>query len=154
GERYAKVRPEVRGRLEILGRERALIYKALVLTGLRKGELESLTVAQLHLNEPVPFAVLDAADEKNREGNEIALRDDLAADLRDWVADKLRGIQEEARRLGEPIPARLPPDTPVFNVPSALVKILDRDLVAAGIARRIKVNGKWRVDKRDDRGRT
>src|SRR5262249_41545367 len=35
-----------------------------------------------------------------------------------------------------------------------LVKILDRDLVAAGIARRVKVNGKWTIDKRDDRGRS
>jgi hypothetical protein len=34
------------------------------------------------------------------------------------------------------------------------VKILDRDLVAAGIARRVQVNGKWVIDKRDDRGRS
>src|SRR5262249_6015885 len=46
GERYADVRPEVRARLELLGQERALIYKALVLTGLRKNELASLTVGQ------------------------------------------------------------------------------------------------------------
>jgi integrase len=154
GEHYANVRPEVRERLELLGRERALIYKTLVLTGLRKKELGSLTVAQLHLSEPVPYAVLDAADEKNREGNEVALRDDLAADLRDWLAFKLERLQGEARERGESIPARLPPDTPVFNVPARLVKILDRDLVLAGIARRVKVGGRWRIDKRDDRGRT
>ena len=46
-----------RRRLERLGRERALIYKTLVLTGLRKGELASLTVAQLHLDDAVPFVV-------------------------------------------------------------------------------------------------
>src|SRR4029077_10332719 len=78
GERYAKVRPGVRERLELLGRERALIYKTLVLTGLRKGELASLTVAQLHLAGEVPFASLDAADEKSREGNSVPLRADLA----------------------------------------------------------------------------
>jgi hypothetical protein len=44
--------------------------------------LASLTVAQLHLDEPIPLAALDAADEKNREGSEIVLREDLAADLR------------------------------------------------------------------------
>jgi integrase len=154
GERYAKVRPEVRERLDLLGRERALVYKTLLLTGLRKGELTSLTVAHLHLDDPVPFASLDAADEKNREGNDIPLRDDLAADLRDWLADKLRRVQEEARRGGAPIPARLPPDTPLFTVPSRLARILDRDLVAAGIARRVQVKGKWVIDKRDDRGRT
>jgi integrase len=154
GERYAKVRPEVRERLEQLGRERALIYKTLVLTGLRKNELASLTVGQLHLDEAIPFAALDAADEKNREGNEIPLRDDLAADMRGWLAFKLDHLQVEARERGEPIPARLPLDAAVFNVPSALVKILDRDLVLAGIARRVKVDGKWRIDKSDERGRT
>ncbi len=154
GARYADVRPEVRDRLDLLGRERALIYKTLVLTGLRKGELSSLTVAHLHLDDAVPFASLDAADEKNREGNGIALRDDLAADLRDWLADKLRRLQAEALESGAPIPARLPPDTSLFDVPSRLVKILDRDLVAAGIARRVKVGDKWVIDKRDDRGRS
>jgi integrase len=88
GERYANVRPEVRERLARMGRERALIYKTLVLTGLRKGELASLTVAQLHLHGPVPFAALDAANEKNREGNEIPLRDDLAAGPRAWLAEQ------------------------------------------------------------------
>src|SRR5215472_6994861 len=118
GERCADVRPEVRARLELLGRERALIYKTLVLTGLRKNELASLTVAQLNLDETVPYLSLDAADEKNREGNDLPLRDDLAADLREWLADKLHYLQEKARGTGAPIPARLPPDTPVFEVPS------------------------------------
>ena len=59
--------PELIDELERLGRERALIYKTLVLTGLRKGELASLTVGQLDLDGPMPFVVLDAADEKNRQ---------------------------------------------------------------------------------------
>ncbi len=142
GERYANVRPEVRDRLDWLGRERALIYKTLVLTGLRKGELSSLTVAHLRLDEAVPFLSLDAADEKNREGSDLAVRDDLAADLRDWLAAKLRRLQDKALASDAPIPARLPPDTPLFDVPVKLSKILNRDLKLAGIA------------KRDDRGRT
>src|SRR5262249_47538753 len=141
GERYANVRPEVRERLEVLGRERALIYKTLVLTGLRKGELASLTVGQLHLDEALPFVALDAADEKNRQGNDIPLRDDLANDLRDWLSAKLERLQAAALDAGEPIPARLPADTLVFTVPDKLCKILNRDLKLAGIA------------KRDERGR-
>ena len=104
GEQYADVRPEVRERLQCLGRERALIYKALVLTGLRKGELASLTVAQLHLDAGVPFAALDAADEKNREGNAIPLRDDIADDLRQWLDDKLERLQADALRTGDADP--------------------------------------------------
>ena len=39
----------------------ALIYKTMVLTGLRRGELASLTVAQLRLDGPMPHIELDAA---------------------------------------------------------------------------------------------
>ncbi len=49
----------------------------------------------------------------------------------------------------------LPADTPLFDVPDKLVRILDRDLVAASIACRAKgADGKMRIDKRDERGRT
>jgi len=142
GEQIAGIRPETRQRLEAVGRERALTYKALVLTGLRKGELASLTVAQFKLVGPTPYVSLDAADEKNREGNDIIIRADLAEDLRAWLADKLVALQTNALRQGEPIPARLPSTTLVFDVPTALDKIFNRDLKAAGIA------------KRDERGRT
>jgi hypothetical protein len=40
-------------------------------------------VGQLELDEPTPFVVLNAADEKNRQGSTIPLRRDLANDLRD-----------------------------------------------------------------------
>ena len=130
--------PEFVEKLERLGRERALIYKTLVLTGLRKGELASLTVGQLELDGAMPFVVLNAADEKNRQGSTIPLRHDLANDLRDWLSDTPnaatlrllddRGIHDSKR--------------PLFLVPESLGKILDRDLFAAGI------------DKADERGRT
>jgi hypothetical protein len=126
----------------LLGRERALVYKTALLTSLRRGELESLTLGQLHLEGPVAFLALDAGDEKSREGNEIPLRGDLVADLSGWLADKLRRLQGEARQGGRPIPARLPADTPLFDVPRELVKILNRDLRLAGIP------------KVDERGRT
>jgi integrase len=94
----AKLRPKTHCRLEALGRERALIYKTMVLTGLRKLELASLTVSSLELDGPVTYAILDAANEKNRQGSEIPLRADLAEDLRQWLAEKLDAIQDEARR--------------------------------------------------------
>ena len=96
GEAVAKIRPEVVERLERLGRERALIYKTLVLTGLRKGELASLTVGRLHLDGPHPFAELAAADEKNRQGSAIPLRADLADDIRQWLAERATALQQAA----------------------------------------------------------
>jgi integrase len=142
GQAYAKVRDEVRVRLEAVGRERALIYKTLVLTGLRKNELASLTVAQLRLEGSVPHVELEAADEKSREGNSVTIGLQLVTDLREWLDHKLTSLQAEARRRGAEIPDRLPGDAPVFEVPAGLVRILDRDLKAAGIP------------KRDERGRT
>jgi len=153
GKPVAKVRPETRRRLEALGRERALIYKTLVLTGLRKGELASLSVGQLTLDTEPTYLQLKAADEKNREGSSIPIRADLAADLRAWLDAKAKQTQEEAnsrptvrlddagrgQNSGQP---SLPPDTLVFSVPRDLVKILDRDLRQAGIP------------KTDERGRT
>ena len=118
---------------EQLGRERALIYKTLVLTGLRKNELASLTVGQLELGGAMPFAVLNAADEKNRQGSTLPLRTDLAAELRDWIVEKRGRFQGRPDAFGR---ERL------FIVPAGLVRILNRDLLAAGI------------DKADERGRT
>ena len=135
----ADVRPEVVDRLELLGRERALIYLVLVTTGLRRGELASLTVGSLRLDPPASLE-LAAASAKNRTASTTPLRDDVAALLKDWLADKLARTRREALKRGDPVPAALPLDTPVFRVPVELVKILDRDLRLAGIP------------KRDDRG--
>jgi hypothetical protein len=51
GQLAAKIKDEVRERLEREGLERALIYKTLLLTGLRKNELATLTIGQLYLDE-------------------------------------------------------------------------------------------------------
>ncbi len=76
-----KDNPDLIARRERTGYERALIYKTLVLTGLRKGELASLTVGQLDFAGPVAYAILNAADEKNRQGSNIPLRADVATEL-------------------------------------------------------------------------
>ena len=121
--------------------------------------------------------MLDAADEKNREGSTIPLRADLAADLREWLADKATasGSRQSAcrrfdstrntrnggkRNQGDstgpegqsclPL-TRLPADTPLFTVPAGLVRILDRTLPR--IARRVKLPAS--EDRQaDERGRT
>ena len=171
GEAVAVLRDETRRQLERLGKERALIYKTLVLTGLRKAELASITVGQCVLDTDPGYLTLEAADEKNREGSTIPLRADLAADLREWLADKAmasqeaRGCiasvrfdpkhQEHRKRNTSDSTGRegqsclplstlptLPPNTPLFTVPAGLVRILDRDLQLVGIP------------KVDERGRT
>ena len=125
-----------------------------MLTGLRKGELASITVGQVDLGGRVPHLLLHARDEKNRRGSEIPLRADLAADIRSWLADRLARAQQAARDAEEAIPAALANDEALFDVPDGLIRIFDRDLVFAGLARIEKRGGKEIVVKTDDRGRT
>lgn len=130
--------PEFVQKLERLGRERALIYKMLLLTGLRRGELASLTVGQVKLDGPMPLVELNAADEKNRQGSTIPIRADLAIDLKEWLSDPQNPSTLRLRNDEGTFDSQ----RPLFNVPKGLVRILDRDLRAAGIP------------KRDERGRT
>jgi len=138
----ARLRPDVAERLDQLGRERALLYKLLVLTGLRRGEAASLTVASVDLDARVPCIRLRAADAKSGQAAELPLRADLAADLRSWLSERLAAARAAARAKQLPLPARLPDDAKLFNVPANLAGIFNRDLRVAGIP------------KRDDRGRT
>ena len=57
----------------------------------------------------------------------------MADELRNWLDCKLIALQDDSRQRGEPIPDRLPADCRVFDVPTGLVRILDRDLKLAGI---------------------
>ncbi len=114
-----ELRPEAVAHLEAVGRERVLIYRTLVLTGLRLDELRSLTVAQLDLTPGAEFIHLEAKNEKNGSGSAIPLRSDLAAELRRWIHSN-----------------SLAPSALLLNVPTGLLRIFDRDLKAAGIPKR------------------
>jgi integrase len=121
----ARLRPETVLKLERLGRERALVYKTLVLTGLRLSELASIRVGDLVLDGPAPHVVLDPRNEKNRQGSQVSLRADLCRDLTAWIAERGGDLQR-----------------PLFSVSLNLVKVFNRDLRFAGIP------------KHDARGRT
>ncbi len=112
----AKVSDERQVELERLGLERALIYKTAILTGLRLNELKTLTVGCLSFGD-VPFIRLDRSNEKSRKGSTLALRSDLATDLRAWIAGKSSTEN-------------------VFDVPDGLLRIMNRDLIAAGIPKK------------------
>jgi len=118
-------RPDVRARAKLLGWERSLIYKCLVLTGLRRNELKALEVRHLTLTGRRPCLALPGSATKNKEATDLPLRADLARDLADWI--QATGKTDADR---------------VLTVPVNLYKILRRDLELAGIA------------YKDDKGRT
>jgi integrase len=129
-------RPELLHQLRRQGRERALIYKTLYLTGLRLNELRSIKLCQVELTRDGGFIHLRAQDEKNRQGNSIDVPRQLAADLRDWLDERLAELQQQQRmKVHESVPDRLPSDDPLFHIPTGLIRIIDRDLAAAGIAK-------------------
>jgi integrase len=129
-------RPDVLAMLERRGQERALIYKTLILTGLRKGELASLTAGQVDLDSDPAYVVLNAADEKNRQGATIPLRNDLAIDIKAYLADRttvLRFANGKRARRKQP---RADVSAKLFHVPQDLHKVFNRDIDVAGIPKR------------------
>ena len=138
-ERLAR-RPDVLDRLERLGRERALLYLVLVTTGLRKGELASLTVADVVLDDARPVVMLRAADAKSGEAAVLPLTPEVVDALRHWLDERVEGVCRRGVGTAGFVSPRA--GVPLFDVPDKLVRILDRDIIAAGIP------------KSDDRGRT
>ena len=143
GEAYANVRPEVRERLEAArpgagpdlqdaGAHRAAEERA------GEPDRRSTAARRPHASRRTRRGRREEPGGERRRRSAPTWR--TTSKL--WLADKLTALQADARRRGEPIPAELPADTPVFDVPAGLVRIFDRDLKHAGIP------------KRDERGRT
>ena len=148
-----------------------MIYKTLVLTGLRKGELASITVGQCVLDSDPPCLILSAADAKNREGSTIPLRADLADDLRQWLDDKATAVLDAAReapavqfdskhqkhgkrnasdstgREGQNclpltrLPFGLPADTRLFNLPRIWLGCWNKTFCAGSTSGRTRPGG-------------
>ena len=114
GKPGAKLAPETEDKLRLIGLERALIYKTAFLTGLRRAELASITVKDVRLRSIPQRVILQAQNEKNRNGSELPLRADLAAEIADYIKQK-----------------GLAPEDPLFIVPN--LKTFKKDLELAGI---------------------
>lgn len=80
GQLGAAIEPERVAELIAVGNQRALIYRTMVLTGLRLNEITTLSNNSFSFGN-VPFIRLDVANEKNRDGNSIPLRSDRASEL-------------------------------------------------------------------------
>jgi hypothetical protein len=73
GERYADVRPEVRDRLDLRGRERALIYKTLVLSGFARASWHPLPWGKC--TSTARFAMPPSTPPTKRTGKGTTCRD-------------------------------------------------------------------------------
>jgi integrase len=124
GKPMAKVGDDEQRRLERFGEDRALAYKFMMLTGLRRGEVASLAVNAVCLDENSPYVHVDGKHAKSGRVATLPLRGDLAEDLRKHIA-----------RLGGGGPT--PSETQLFNVGRNFLRTFDLgDLAVAGIVKR------------------
>ena len=116
------------------GVERALFYLVAVTTGLRKGELTSLKIAQVHLDPSGPYIDLLAKNSKSGKGTKIPIREDVADRLHCFIGDNLgeKGVSQQ-----------------LFPNPPS-IRTFDKDLFAAGLA---TLDGDGEIVKTDSRGR-
>jgi len=108
---------------ERVGLERKLIYATLLYTGLRKNELASITCGQVFLDDKIPHIYLKAVSAKSRKAAKLPIHPELHKQLKDWFA--LKKQEDKAS-----------PKEKLFQVPTSLDKILNRDLAFAGIEKR------------------
>ena len=106
-------------RCGLSGEERSILYWLAVETGLRAGELRSLTRASFNLDGDAPTVVVGAAYSKRRREDTLPLRADLAKALRAFLATKT-------------------PQAPVFRMPDRRhhIDLFRADLAAAEIVYR------------------
>ncbi len=69
--------------------DRAMLYRLAAETGLRRGELESLTRSSFNLNPKAPTVTVEAGYSKHRRQDVLPLRVDTAAELAATMAHKL-----------------------------------------------------------------
>ncbi|MBN1846108.1 MAG: site-specific integrase [Sedimentisphaerales bacterium] len=126
GKLLAKLSDQERQRLGRIGQERALVYKFMMFTGLRRGEAASLTVGALFLDETAPYIRVEGKHAKSGRAATLPLRADLADDLR-------RHIERSAKADD----GRVPLDAPLFEIDwRNLLRTFNLDLAAAGIPKR------------------
>ena len=102
-------------RFGMSGRQRALLYRLAIETGLRAGELRSLTRGSFDLAATRPTVTVQAAASKHRREDVLPLRPDTAA------------------AIGELL-ALATPEAKAFKVPGKTAKMLRADLAPARTA--------------------
>jgi hypothetical protein len=118
GQLLARVSPEEKARLERVGRHRALLYLTAAMTGWRLKTLRQVKVGYLDLASAGPAASLPGTVMKSGRDFRQPLREDLADELKAWVAESGKGSGDY-----------------LFDVPkfSQTCRLLRKDLKRAGI---------------------
>jgi len=98
--------------LGMAGPDRAKLYRVAVETGLRRGELASLTRRSFDLEGDRPTVTVAAGYSKHRREDVQPIRPELVAQLQPWLKDKST-------------------DRPLFDIPDKTAVVMRADLEAA-----------------------
>ena len=112
-----------------LGRVRSMAYKTLAYTGLRYGELRSITLGQTHLNHTPAYLELKPEHEKSRRGAQLPLPAFLAAELKEYTNERLKRLSGDCSAF--PGAFR---DKVLFDLPKSITRAFNADLEHAGLA--------------------
>ena len=135
GRSGARLSAATKERLHLLGWTRALAYRTAAATGLRWGELRSITLGAVRLDADTPHLILEARHEKARRGAQIPLPASLATELEEYVSELRSRLLRSPGTDTVTFPNAL--DTVVlFDVPQKTNKVFDADCEAAGIPKR------------------
>ena len=116
-------RPALIALLEARGRRNAMFYRLAAFTGLRKGELASILLLDVHLDTTTPYLELRAAQSKAGRGAKLPLKADMVDMVRDYIARQRQATNGDERSLLL--------DAPLFKSPT--LKTFNLDLAVAGI---------------------
>ncbi len=83
--KIAEVGPPIAG---ITGPDRAMHYILAAWTGLRRGEIGSLTFRSFHFSAKPPTVTVEASHSKHRCEDVLVLHPDLVKRLRQWITDR------------------------------------------------------------------
>jgi len=134
GKPGADVSEETLDRLRFLGWTRALAYWTAAATGLRWGELRSITLGAVRLDADPPHVILQAKSEKARRGAQIPVQADLAAELGKYLVERRSRLVGRSGASIVEFPGVLD-SVPVFDVPEKMSKVFHADCKAAGVPR-------------------
>lgn len=124
----------------VAGPDRRMVYLMAAATGLRRGELSSLTLRSLDLDGEFPSVTVLAAYSKNGRDDTLPLHPVIVEELRRWLATK-----------------KLAPSQPLFPLKTAggalrdTAKMMQRDLEAA---RQAWINETDDPDERETRAKS
>ena len=133
GRQQFKDKPGQIARLRRQGWQRAIIYKTLALTGLRRSEMVSLKTGMVRLKRRSPVLRVGAKADDESAGSVIPLRADLAADLKLWLRYRWRFVRKKTLKENRDALRKAFLLKPLFKLPAGLAKQLAIDLQAAGI---------------------